>query len=154
MHTLNRLTLATFLFYLGGIAMVQAQSTNLEGTYTGSYSYDANSGGSNAGTSVKTTVKIVQDSGSRRFKGSMAEAYTGFGVPQDGQVLSDLSGSVQIEEGIITVNFIKTYREHDQESPQYEGTYDPETKKLRGTWRFATDPSLHGTFVWEGVEFR
>ncbi|MFO1482076.1 MAG: hypothetical protein U1F71_01815 [Verrucomicrobiaceae bacterium] len=123
-------------------------TTNISGSYSGGYTYGSGYSANLTGTTVPFNVSINQAAGAASFSGVINEPYSGFGTARDGKLWADIQGTCSRgANGSISVSFQKTYRYFSQDSVSYRGTVSPGSRKLTGTWWFASQPDLTGTFV-------
>ena len=57
-----------------------------------------------------------------------------------------IAGVIGVREGTL-VRFTKSYSDFDAPKIDYEGRINSAFTRVDGTWRFPTDPAIHGTFV-------
>lgn len=130
------------------VVVSPAGTANISGSYSGGYTYGPGYAANLAGRTVPFNVSIDQESGTANFSGVINEPYSGFGTARDGNLWADIQGSYfRGADGSITVHFLKTYRYFNQESVTYRGSVNPKSRTLTGTWWFASQPDLTGTFV-------
>jgi hypothetical protein len=133
----------------GGLS--RASTPNVQGIYQGSYTY----GGAYqklAGQAVTFEISLRQARGSSKIKGIIKETYTGSGTLKDGFVWADITGTCEGEDGLIHLQFTKTYR-HSKELPvTYRGSLPPGSGLLAGTWYFPNKPSDSGMFQISGMQ--
>lgn len=122
-----------------------AATPNVQGIYQGTYTY----GGAYqklAGQTITFEISLRQARGSNKIRGVIKENYTGFGTLENGFVWADITGTCEGEEGLVHLQFIKTYR-HSKELPvTYRGSLPPGSSLLAGTWYFPSKPSDSGMF--------
>ncbi len=93
---------------------------NISGTYQGSYSA-GNTDGQDYGQNVDFSITIHQADGSESFTGVIHEPYSGYGygVAQDGDLVADVRGTCRLDNGVIKMDFEKTYRYFQNFAPDY-----------------------------------
>lgn len=114
----------------GGVVR-SAGAVNLNGNFAGTYTYEAGYAASQIGTGVNFHMKIAQSGGASTFTAVVHEPYSGFGVARNGQLWADVTGQVNGNQ----VHFVKTYRYFSQPSVIYDGSYNPGTRQVIGSWR-------------------
>lgn len=111
----------------------------MSGTFTYGSGY-----GMQSGNQVSFTLTLGT-SNFGRFSGTIEEPYSGFGTPVRGKLHAEVTGTLTTTGGRTRVTFTKTYRHFSQDSVQYDGTLDPTTGRITGTWTFPGQ-NLGGTF--------
>jgi len=126
----------------GGLSVA---TPNVQGVYQGSYTY----GSANqklAGESVTFEIALQQSHGSSKIKGVIKETYTGFGTMKNGYLWADIVGTCEGENGVVHLQFTKTYRHFQQPPVAYRGSLPPGSSLLTGTWYFPDKTSDSGVF--------
>ncbi|MDI1314413.1 hypothetical protein [Prosthecobacter sp.] len=128
-----------------------AATPNVQGIYQGSYTY----GGAYqklAGQVITFEISLRQARGSNKIKGVTKENYTGFGTLKDGFVWADITGTCEGEDGLIHLQFTKTYRNSKELPVTYRGSLPPGSGLLAGTWYFPSKPSDSGMFQINNIQ--
>jgi hypothetical protein len=137
----------------GNAGLSGAAAPNVQGVYQGSYTY----GGAYqklAGQTVAFEISLHQARGSSKITGVIKEDYAGTGTPKDGFLWADIVGTCVRENGVIHLQFRKTFRHSKLPPVTYRGSLPEGSSLLAGTWYLPDKPTDSGMFQINGVYFQ